>query len=51
MLFQVDDLPIHFPYPYVYPEQYAYMAALKRTLDAHVNQIAIIDRSIVYYVL
>ncbi|KAI4196796.1 MAG: hypothetical protein LQ348_002239 [Seirophora lacunosa] len=28
------DLPILFPYPRIYPEQYAYMCDLKRTLDA-----------------
>ncbi|KAF2640157.1 TFIIH basal transcription factor complex helicase-like protein subunit [Massarina eburnea CBS 473.64] len=34
MKFFVDELPVLFPYPRVYPEQYAYMCDLKRTLDA-----------------
>ncbi|CAL1704752.1 unnamed protein product [Somion occarium] len=34
MKFQIDDLPIVFPYDRIYPEQYAYMCDLKRTLDA-----------------
>ncbi|KAL8914774.1 MAG: hypothetical protein Q9171_000610 [Xanthocarpia ochracea] len=34
MHFNIDDLPILFPYPRIYPEQYAYMCDLKRTLDA-----------------
>ncbi|KAF8503563.1 DNA repair helicase [Russula emetica] len=34
MKFFIDDLPIVFPYDRVYPEQYAYMCDLKRTLDA-----------------
>ncbi|ORX96056.1 DNA repair helicase [Basidiobolus meristosporus CBS 931.73] len=34
MLFEVDGLPVYFPYDYVYPEQYAYMVDLKRSLDA-----------------
>ncbi|EON67887.1 DNA repair helicase rad15 [Coniosporium apollinis CBS 100218] len=29
-----SDLPILFPYPRIYPEQYEYMCALKKTLDA-----------------
>ncbi|KIW80802.1 DNA repair helicase rad15 [Fonsecaea pedrosoi CBS 271.37] len=29
-----SDLPVLFPYPRIYPEQYAYMCDLKRTLDA-----------------
>lgn len=32
----VDGLPVVFPYDYIYPEQYAYMLELKRTLDAKV---------------
>lgn len=32
----VDGLPVIFPYDYIYPEQYAYMLELKRTLDAKV---------------
>ncbi|KAI9688793.1 MAG: DNA-dependent ATPase of the nucleotide excision repair factor 4 complex [Bathelium mastoideum] len=34
MIFNIDDLPVLFPYPRIYPEQYAYMCDLKRTLDA-----------------
>ncbi|KAG5674154.1 hypothetical protein PVAND_004138 [Polypedilum vanderplanki] len=30
----VDGLIVYFPYDYIYPEQYAYMLELKRTLDA-----------------
>lgn len=33
----VDGLPVIFPYDYIYPEQYAYMLELKRTLDAKVH--------------
>ncbi|KAI0054070.1 DNA repair helicase [Auriscalpium vulgare] len=33
MKFFIDDLPIIFPYDRIYPEQYAYMCDLKRTLD------------------
>lgn len=31
--FYIDGLPILFPYPKIYPEQYAYMTDLKKTLD------------------
>ncbi|PFH54360.1 hypothetical protein AMATHDRAFT_135477 [Amanita thiersii Skay4041] len=34
MKFYIDNLPIVFPYDRIYPEQYAYMCDLKRTLDA-----------------
>ncbi|KIM87071.1 hypothetical protein PILCRDRAFT_815531 [Piloderma croceum F 1598] len=34
MKFFIDNLPIIFPYDRIYPEQYAYMCDLKRTLDA-----------------
>ncbi|KAF2204970.1 DNA repair helicase [Delitschia confertaspora ATCC 74209] len=34
MKFFIDELPVLFPYPRIYPEQYAYMCDLKRTLDA-----------------
>ena len=34
MKFMIEDLPVLFPYPRIYPEQYAYMCDLKRTLDA-----------------
>ncbi|KAG8234636.1 hypothetical protein J437_LFUL014212 [Ladona fulva] len=30
----VDGLEVHFPYDYIYPEQYAYMSELKRAIDA-----------------
>ena len=33
MKFYIGDLPVLFPYPRIYPEQYAYMCDLKRTLD------------------
>ncbi len=29
-----SDLPVLFPYPRIYPEQYEYMCAIKKTLDA-----------------
>ncbi|PWN42939.1 putative RAD3-DNA helicase/ATPase [Ceraceosorus guamensis] len=35
MKFYIDELPVLFPYPKIYPEQYAYMTDLKRTLDAN----------------
>eukprot|EP00928_Gymnodinium_smaydae_P016850 TRINITY_DN1637_c0_g1_i1.p1 TRINITY_DN1637_c0_g1~~TRINITY_DN1637_c0_g1_i1.p1 ORF type:complete len:843 (-),score=173.83 TRINITY_DN1637_c0_g1_i1:47-2575(-) len=35
--FYIDDLPVHFPYDSIYPEQYRYMCELKRTLDAKGN--------------
>ena len=34
MQFQVEELTVQFPYPRIYPEQYAYMLELKRSLDA-----------------
>ncbi len=34
MKFDLMGLPLIFPYPKLYPEQYAYMCDLKRTLDA-----------------
>ncbi|PVG04461.1 putative RAD3-DNA helicase/ATPase [Serendipita vermifera] len=34
MKFEIDNLPIIFPYDRIYPEQYKYMCDLKRTLDA-----------------
>ncbi|KAJ2139837.1 TFIIH/NER complex ATP-dependent 5'-3' DNA helicase subunit [Coemansia sp. RSA 788] len=34
MRFFIDDLPVIFPYDYVYPEQYQYMCGLKRSLDS-----------------
>ena len=30
----IDDLPVLFPYDYIYPEQYLYMIELKKCLDA-----------------
>lgn len=33
MKFHIDDLPVLFPYPKIYPEQYEYMCDVKRTLD------------------
>ncbi|KAI8887472.1 DNA repair helicase [Backusella circina FSU 941] len=34
MIFNIDDLVVHFPYDKIYPEQYQYMCDLKRSLDA-----------------
>lgn len=34
MKLNIDGLLVHFPYDYIYPEQYSYMLELKRTLDA-----------------
>ncbi|KAJ1806992.1 TFIIH/NER complex ATP-dependent 5'-3' DNA helicase subunit, partial [Coemansia sp. RSA 2599] len=34
MRFYIDDLPVIFPYDYVYPEQYQYMCGLKKSLDS-----------------
>ncbi|KAK4699698.1 DNA excision repair protein ERCC-2, partial [Phenoliferia sp. Uapishka_3] len=34
MKFLIDDLEVIFPYEKIYPEQYAYICDLKRTLDA-----------------
>lgn len=39
MKFYIDDLPILFPYPRIYPEQYAYMCDIKKTLDVGGNCI------------
>lgn len=36
----VDGLLVYFPYDYIYPEQYAYMLELKKTLDAKVSDIS-----------
>ena len=33
MEFHIDEVPVYFPYPYIYPEQYQYMVHLKRLLD------------------
>lgn len=35
----IDDLPVFFPYPKIYPEQYAYMCDIKKTLDTGGNSI------------
>lgn len=34
--FYIEDVLVYFPYQYIYPEQYQYMVALKRSLDAQV---------------
>jgi DNA excision repair protein ERCC-2 len=34
MKFQLDGLTVFFPYEFIYPEQYQYMAELKAALDA-----------------
>ncbi|CAH0546037.1 unnamed protein product [Brassicogethes aeneus] len=34
MKISVDGLIVYFPYDYIYPEQYAYMCELKKSLDA-----------------
>jgi hypothetical protein len=34
--FFIDDLPVVFPYDFIYPEQYAYMVDLKKTIDSKV---------------
>lgn len=34
MKFNLEGLTVHFPYEYIYPEQYRYMLELKRALDA-----------------
>ena len=39
MKFFIDDLPVLFPYPRIYPEQYAYMSDIKKTLDVGGNCI------------
>lgn len=39
MKFFIDDLPVLFPYPKIYPEQYQYMCDIKKTLDAGGNSI------------
>ncbi|SCU85868.1 LANO_0C05776g1_1 [Lachancea nothofagi CBS 11611] len=39
MKFFIDDLPVIFPYPKIYPEQYQYMCDIKKTLDAGGNSI------------
>lgn len=36
MKFLIDDLPVLFPYEFIYPEQHAYMKDLKRALDERV---------------
>ncbi|SBS87009.1 TFIIH basal transcription factor complex helicase XPD subunit, putative [Plasmodium ovale] len=33
VVFELDNLEVFFPYDYIYPEQYAYMKYLKKTLD------------------
>ncbi|KAL2707071.1 General transcription and DNA repair factor IIH helicase subunit XPD [Kluyveromyces marxianus] len=39
MKFFIDDMPVLFPYPKIYPEQYQYMCDIKKTLDAGGNSI------------
>ncbi|GMM34555.1 TFIIH/NER complex ATP-dependent 5'-3' DNA helicase subunit [Saccharomycopsis crataegensis] len=39
MKFFIDDLPVLFPYPKIYPEQYEYMCDIKKTLDVGGNCI------------
>ena len=34
MKFKIEEVTVYFPYDNIYPEQYAYMIELKRTLDA-----------------
>ena len=34
MLIHIEDIPVFFPYDFIYPEQYSYMCELKKTLDA-----------------
>jgi Rad3-related DNA helicase len=34
MRFNLEGLPVYFPYEFIYPEQYRYMLELKRALDA-----------------
>ncbi|KAI0123096.1 hypothetical protein BJ170DRAFT_687797 [Xylariales sp. AK1849] len=43
MKFFIDDLPVLFPYPRIYPEQYAYMCDLKRTLDADAGSHCVLE--------
>ncbi len=33
MKFFVENVPVYFPYPFVYEEQYAYMRHLKRAIE------------------
>ena len=37
--FTLDDLDVFFPYPSLYPEQFAYMCELKKALDAEGHAI------------
>lgn len=39
MKFYIDDLPVLFPYPKIYPEQYEYMCDIKKALDVGGNCI------------
>ncbi|VUG20157.1 RAD3 [Brettanomyces bruxellensis] len=39
MKFFIDDLPILFPYPKIYPEQYAYMCDVKKCIDVGGNGV------------
>nr|WCZ58321.1 general transcription and DNA repair factor IIH helicase subunit [Paratrimastix eleionoma] len=35
MKFEIQGVPISFPYPFIYPEQYHYMVKLKEAIEAH----------------
>ena len=35
MKFNIQEVPVYFPYPFMYPEQYKYMCHLKRSLDVN----------------
>lgn len=37
--FEIEGLPVLFPYDYIYPEQHAYMVEMKHTLDAGVRLV------------
>ena len=37
--FDVDGLTVYFPFPTIYPEQYAYMKALKQSLDSRSGKL------------
>ena len=47
----IDGLVVYFPYDYIYPEQYAYMCELKRTLDAQVGYVYSVVYQCCIYVL
>ena len=39
LVFKLDGMPVYFPYPKIYPEQYDYMRELKNALDAKGNAL------------